>query len=322
MRVSKRPVEEIEISLNTFKSKVDEIASNFAMVGASETAKIKEHLDKGEWTKEYCQQKIDEAWHENLQRVQANYDKAHEKAKNDCDFYLSMINRKYNQYFNAGVRPEFVSKIEAYKSMGVTPVKRELELMCDEAYSYSEKQIVKAYIMDLGKPRVTKDDKGNIDHSQTYTPVDITDYERYGLDDVDIDATYKALDDFRDSIYLVLDHYCASDVYLYPITGHEAFVDKGNGVKAYSDDFNFYAVNATNFWDNKKDQEIRERIDKLNGLTERKTALTASERDLLNTLLSPFITDSSKRRAVNVIVDADPRLASLIEVSEYADFID
>lgn len=319
MRISKNPVLEISNSLSMFRKAVDEIVEDFDRQGAIDHASILKH--KGEWTTEYMQKCLNEAKMKNLNRLRPRYQQARKKVTDDCGFHLSVLKRRFDQHFISGCRPEYVTKIEAYKTMSVIPSKREIQLLADDASSYSEKQILKAFLLDLGKSQVQTDDQGNLDRSKQPL-IDLTDYERYGLDTVNIDDAYKILDAFRDSVELMIEHYCQQNKDIYPLTGHVSEKDAGNGVTVASDDFIFRATNATSYFDNKADREIRDQIDRLNGIMERKSELTASEKDLLHSLLAP-IPSRDLPEAIQTICNADARLASLIEVSsEYRKYID
>lgn len=329
MRISKNPTTEISIALNTYRQGIDELLVRFNKQGEKDSAEIKKHRDAGEWTDIYTQQMLDEALNKNLNSLRPDYEKLNKKARETCQFYLAMLKRRFDQYFTAGVRPEFAGKIDAYKATGVTPSKKELELLVDDCVSFPERQILKAYIVDLGKPKVSR--KQRKTHNDAEFKVDepskisLADYERYGLDSVGIDEAYRTLDEYTDSIHLVLNHYCGTPAnqYIYALTGNPVTKDLGNGNIVASDKFIFQAVNASNYWDRDKNKVISDEIDRLNELTERKTDLTASERDLLHTLLSPFIVEKDIKKAVQTISDADVRLASLIEVSpEYSKYLD
>ena len=261
------------------------------------------------------QRTLDDKRMKNLERVRPKYQRARDKVTNDCGLYLSSIKRRFDQFFTLGIRPEFASRLETYKSMGVIPAKKEIELLCEDACSFAERQALKAFIVGLGKSPVQMDEQGNpIDISKN-PAIDLTDYERYGLDSVDIDSAYRALDDFRDSVELMINHYCNGDKYIYSLTGNDAEYDAGNGKMLPTDAFIFCATNATNFFDSDKDKAIRDNIDRINALTERTTGLTPSESDLLHSLFAPF-RPSEMQLAVQNVYEKDPRLASLIEVSE------
>lgn len=309
--ITKNPVSEISASLSAFRQAVDEILDDFDMQGAQDHASVIQHKD--EWTKEYQQKTLDDLKQKNLDRLRPRYDKARKKASDDCALYLATLKKRFDQYFTAGVRPEFASKLDSYRSMGVIPSKIEIQLLCDDAVTYAERQILKAYLLRLGESRVTTDENGNIDRSKTPL-IDLTDYERYGLDSVDIDSAYRALDDFKDSVELMINHYCAGSEELYELTGHIAERDSGNDTKTLTNEFIFQGTNATGYFDAEKDIKIREQIDKLNGLTERKHELSASESELLSTLF-----DSIPERVLGEVIQSvhakHPQLGCLIEVS-------
>lgn len=311
MMISKNPVSEISVSLSTFRQAVDEILEDFDRQGAIDHASVIKH--RGEWTEEFMRKSLDELREKNLNNLRPKYDRARKKASDDCAFYLATLKTRFDQYFTAGVRPEFASKLEAYKTMDVIPSKIEIQLLCDDAVTYAERQILKAYLLRLGESRVTTDENGNIDRSKTPL-IDLTDYERYGLDSVDIDSAYEALDLFRDSVVLMLEHYCAGSERIYPLTGHEVERDSGNDTKTLTGEFIFQGVNASSYFDNQKDIEIREQIDKLNGLTMRKHELSASEKELLSTLFDA-IPERVKGEAVKSVHDTYPQIGCLLEVS-------
>lgn len=321
MRISKSPVSEISVSLSTFKQAVNELEEDFDMQDAKDHAEIIKH--RGQWTDAYMQEQRDVAKQKNLDRLRPRYQQAQKKVSDDCAFQLSIIKRRFDKYFLTGCRPEYVSKLEAYKTMGVVPSKREIQLLCDEAYSYSEKQILKAYLLDLGKPRieVRKDDKGK-DIEQIFPPlVDMTDYERYGLDAVDFDDAYNKLDEFRDAVEDFIKYYCNGNADIYSLTGNDSIKNIGNGKTVASDSFIFQGSNANRYFEGQKEQMLKDEIDRLNGITERKTELTDAEKNLLHSLFAPLLR-SELPTAVKGVWESDARLASLIEMHpEYQKYI-
>lgn len=347
MRISKNPVNEIEIGMNTFKSRMQNLLVEYQQRAKADNDRIMVH--KNDYQPAYLQQLLDEAQQANIQSIQPKYDAYKADAESLVKFYTSMLTRKVDQHYQEKPRPEFVAMIQGYQATGHKMSRKEYKLRLDDCVCFAERQMLKEKFLNDSKaegvktienPYLKADDKTDTDKSSGGQIIN-ADYESYGFDECSIDEAYEILDHYREMLDLALNHYCCGNEGLYRLTGHNdadydvpaedqnAYVqDAGEGNEPSAREtipnmnFAVYGTNAGRFWETDESAKVKEEIDKLNNSCQRRSDLTPYELNILHSIFTD-IPKNLLPETVKNVADADPRLATLLELSEeYGKYLD
>lgn len=296
MKSTKKYILIIDELLKEYKANVDKMEKEYLQ----ELSRIRQEAEsmRGKWTSDYQAEYI--MSNSPDMKYKEKFSSLRNIAKPKVDFYLSLINKKIERYFKAPVKQDFVNKITAIKTMGVSLSDEEFRMLESEAKSYMEMRL----LMQLEESRtkeqmVTKlDTNGNLSQVLEKIP------DAYGWDKErmpSIEGATIAFKDLKNRAEHLLNIYAGEKGAMWKLVEEEG-IEQMNCLAADS----FIVNNAADEFI--KSIEIYSRYgfgsDKTIGLTEQ-------EEKLIDVLIDKRYPSMAKEK-VKEICQNSPELAELL----------
>lgn len=311
--------------LGEYKGTVDALATSYQ----SELARREKELTgtNGKYTDSY----IEEArknWKPSKD-YSGEISKAREKHKKIALAYLDQIQKEMDGYFQVPVNPSFASTVTALKTVGAKISDREFQLLQGASGGYWDRKL----LSELGVNRTKKDDKvtlngaGEPERTAVDKPIPFT-----GVDLPDIEKTYDSLQNVKNAVNMAFSGYCGTNYELkdivFPLSREteetNAKIEAAYGVKAQPQKLDNMTISRMASSVKCFDENYRpytvfsEMMDSLAATMsepKRKTVLTDSDRNLIDTLISPNYPSLAQSDAEK-IAKADSRLAEILLLDE------
>lgn len=298
----KKYVSKISSELKGYRQKVDELEKQYKNAELKTTQEIEQM--RGKYTEEYISEYKKGI---NLtSKFKPMINQAREQARPVVDFYLDLIEKEINGYFNAPVSTNFANKINAISLTGMKLSNVEFQILQDSASSYMERRILN----HLAESRTRSVEKVTLDSNNNPTrgSMELADpYQRIELPD--IEKIYDAFSNFKRSVNFLLNNYSGNDATL------SECLD--NTPKHIS-------VTADSYFRNRSEETFVEILEKANAiLPESKVKKSLSENDikLIDTLVDPKYPTLAKSTVEN-ISKVSPELSELFSLDErYKDYV-
>lgn len=186
----KREQEKIRKILTDYKTVVDK-ACEVKKANEQKHAALLES-QKSKYTKEYLaemERKFKEGQHS---VYYPPIDRARATAKKEINGLFEQMENELESMVNAPANSDFLNKLNALKISGITPSKKEFELLYKDCSSYMELRLLN----ELNKGRITE--QGN---SVNFAEL------QFLVDCPDIDQLYKTFEDYKERVNITLDSY-------------------------------------------------------------------------------------------------------------------
>lgn len=311
--------------LTEYKETVDKLATSYL----AEKQKLEEELTGTE--NKYTTQFIEESrrnWKPSKD-YSMEINKAREKHQKIVTAYIAQIERELDGYFQVPVNPSFASTVTALKTVGAKVSDREFQLLQDIAGGYWDKKLLSA----LSTSRTEKADKVELNdkNEPERTTVDKpTPY--FDAELPDIEKVYDSLQNVKNAVNIAFSGYCGTNYELkdivFPVSKEQgatnAKLQEVYGVqpqKPMLDNISIskMAGSLKCFDESHRPytafSEMMQGIEATMPEPNRKTTLTDSDRNLIDTLISPNYPSLAKDEAVK-IAKADERLGEILALDE------
>lgn len=311
--------------LGEYKGTVDELATSYQ----SELARREKELTgtNGKYTDSY----IEEArknWKPSKD-YSGEISKAREKHKKIALAYLGQIQKELDSYFQIPVDSGFATTVTAVKSLGMTLNNREFELLQGKANGYWGLRLLNELAVSRTKTEKRAELGDNSEMKRVEKEVKIP-YSNIGLPD--IEKAYDNLRNVINAVNIAFDGYCGKDYALkdivfpvdeatertnaklaeaYGVEPQKQTLDSvtiskmASSIKCFDENYRSYTVFS----------EMMDSLAATMPEPKRKTALTDSDRNLIDTLISPNYPSLAKDDAIR-IAKADSRLAEILSLDE------
>lgn len=298
----KKYVSKISSELKGYRQKVDELEKQYKNAELKTTQEIEQM--RGKYTETYIAEYKKGI---NLtSKFKPMINQAREKSKPVVDFYLDLIEKEINGYFNAPVSTNFANKINAISLTGMKLSNVEFQILQDSASSYMERRLLNHLAENRTRSveNVTLDSnnnpvRGNMELADPYQRIELPDIEK----------TYDAFSNFKRSVNFLLNNYSGNDATL------SECLD--NTPKHIS-------ITADSYFRNRSEETFVEILEKANAiLPESKVKKSLSENDikLIDTLVDPKYPTLAKSTVEN-ISKVSPELSELFSLDErYKDYV-
>lgn len=182
--------------LNAYKTVVDAFIPQYQ-------AEVKKHEAflagmKGKYTEQYIEQQR-AAW-----KPKTNYSDViaseREKHRASADFYISLMKKDLDSFFNSPVRTEFANKVTAIKLTGLQLSDAEFRLLQESATTYLERRLLGQLAADR-----THSERINGQEVNTANP-------SYDVTVPDIDEIYKAFRSMQENVEIGFQWYCGTNM--------------------------------------------------------------------------------------------------------------
>lgn len=298
----KKYVSKITSELKSYRQKVDELEKQYKNTELKTTQEIEQM--RGKYTEEYISEYKKGV--DLISKFKPMINQARDQARPVVDFYLDLIEKEINGYFNAPVSTNFANKINAISLTGIKLSDTEFQILQDSANSYMERRLLNhlAESRTRSVENVTLDSnhnpvRGNMELGDPFQKIELPDIEK----------TYTAFDNFKRSINFLLNNYSGNDATL------SECLD--NTPKHIS-------ITADSYFRNKSEETFVEVLEKANAiLPESKIKKSLSENDikLIDTLVDPKYPTLAKSTVEN-ISKVSPELSELFALDErYKDYV-
>lgn len=311
--------------LTEYKATVDGVAERYLY----DKGKFEEELRQmqGKYTPEYIEEsrrnwKPREEYGEIVRM-------AREKCQGNANALIDQIQKEMDAYFQIPVNPAFASTVTALKTVGAKINNREFQLLQGASGGYWDRKL----LSELATSRTKKTEKVKLNSENEPERVSVDDSIPYfGVELPDIEKAYDRLQDVRNSVSIAFKGYCGANYELkdivfpeseaveqtnaklsetYGVEPQEQTLDvvtisrMASSVKCFDADYQTYTAFS----------EMMGGLMATMPKPERKTALTDSDRKLIDTLISPDYPSLANGEAVK-IAKADSRLAEILSLDE------
>lgn len=309
--------EKIMKELKDYKSFVDTLIPEYQ----AELSKHEAYLQsmEGKYTAEYIAE-TRAKW-----RPAKNYSgvmkSARDSHKATVDFYINLMKKQLDHYFNAPVKLEFSNKVTAIKLMGLQLSDSEFKLLQDSATSYIERRL----LAQLAADRTRKEDTTvlNRDKLQGSAVVDSA-LERKqidvnnpysGVSVPDIEQIYRAFNGMKSNVNIALQWYCGEDMQFKEFVGCTS--DNYGSIANVA-----HAPQCFDIDSNRSYKEFLELTDAANEIlpeSKVKKELTEADKKFIDAIISPDDFEKypsiEKKKAVE-IAKTSPEVAALLMLDE------
>lgn len=316
--------------LNEYKSIVDDTA----IVYLKECNEHKRELEKMQkkFTPEYIKE-FDKNWQPkgNYGDIISAAKEKHRKTALDC---LDKIRKEVESYFKTPVNQSFLMTIMGIKILGLNLTNRELSLLQDSAEGYLSRRL----LSELSISRTSKTDKVKLNESNEPERIRVDEPKPFnGITVPDIEETYNCLQHLENTINTAFS-YCGENYELrdivFPIskTTEEtnAKIEEAYGVKAQPQKLDNMTISrmasSVKCFDENHSaytafSEMMGELAATMSEPKRKTTLTDSDRNLIDSMIDSRYEHSAREQAVK-IAQADERMAQILQLDErYGPFV-
>lgn len=320
----KKFMEKIMENLMEFKEMVDKATISYA----EEKRKLEEKLQEmeGKYTSEFIAESR-RNWNPRKDYAK-EISKAREKHKKIANAYISKIEKEINEYLQIPVDSGFAATVTAIKALGVTPNNREFELLQGASGGYWGRRLLN----ELAVSRTKTEQRGELENGEMKRIEKEAKIPYGGVELPDIEKMYDSLQNVKNSVNLAFDGYCGANYELkdivFPIDRAQeernASIAKAYGVQPQKPTLDAMTIvhmagSIKCFDENHSTytafSEMMGRLEATMPEPKRKTTLTDSDRNLIDTLINPNYPSLAQGEAVK-IAKADSRLAEVLSLDE------
>lgn len=310
--------------LNEYKSIVDDMA----IVYSKEHKEHEQELEKmqGKFTLEYIEE-FDKNWQPkaDYSGIISTAKEKHQKTALDC---LDKIRKEMDGYFKAPVNPSFMTTIMGIKILGLNLTNKEFSLLQDSAEGYLSRRL----LGELAINRTSKAEKVKLNESNEPERIRVDESKPFnGVAVPDIEEAYNCIQNLENTINIAFS-YCGENYELkdviFPISEAQeetnAKIEAAYGVKTQPQKLDNLTISRMaaskkcfdeNYHSYTAFSEMMEGLEATMPKPKKKTSLTDSDRNLIDTLISPDYPSLAKSDAVK-IAKADSRLAEILLLDE------
>lgn len=245
---------------------------------------------------------------------------ARDSHKATVDFYINLMNKQLDHYFNAPVKLEFSNKVTAIKLMGLQLSDSEFKLLQDSATSYLERRLLAQLAADRTRKEATtvlnrdKLQGAVVDGALERKQVDVNN-PYSGVNVPDIEQIYRAFNDMKNNVSIALQWYCGEDMQFKEFVG--CTPDNYGSMANVAHAPQCFDIDA-----NRSYEEFLELTDAANEIlpeSKVKKELTEADKKFIDVLISPADFEKypsiEKKKAVE-IAKASPEVAALLMLDE------
>lgn len=311
--------------LTEYKGVIDTLSTSYQ----SEVARREEELTgaRGKYTDEYIAESR-RNWKPKMDYGKA-VSMAREKHQKIALAYIDQIQNEMDGYFQVPVNPSFASTVTALKTVGAKISDREFQLLQGASGGYWDRKL----LSELGANRTQKDNKVKLnganepERTTVDKPIPYT-----GVELPNIEQAYENLQNVKNAVNRAFSGYCGANYELkdivFPIDRAQeernASIVKAYGVQPQKPTLDAMTITKMAgcikcFDENHSAYTAFSEM--MGGLAatipepKRKTTLTDSDRNLIDTLISPNYPLLAQSDAIK-IAKADSRLAEILSLDE------
>lgn len=310
--------------LTEYKGTVDTLAASYQ----SEVAKREEELTgaKGKYTDEYIAERR-RSWKPSKD-YSGVINTAREKYQKTALEYIDRIQKELDLYFQIPVDSGFAATVTAIKALGVTPNNREFDLLQGACGGYWGRRLLN----ELAISRTKTEQGAALENGEMKRTEKEAKMPYGGVELPDIEKMYGSLQNVKNSVNMAFKGYCGANYELkdivFPIDkvqeDRNARIAEAYGVQAQKQkldtmEITQMASSIKCFDENHSTYTAFSEM--MGGLAatmpepKKKTALTDSDRNLIDTLISPNYPSLAQSDAIK-IANADSRLAEILSLDE------
>ena len=318
-------IKKIMEQLTEYQGVIDSLSTSYL----AEKQKLEEELTgaKGKYTDEYIKESR-RNWKPSKD-YSGEISKAREKHQNIALAYLDQIQKELDSYFQVPVNPSFASTVTALKAVGAKINNREFQLLQGASGSYWDRKLLSELAISRTEKtdKVELSDKNEPERTTADKPIPYT-----GIELPNVEQVYDSLQDVKNAVNMAFEGYCGANYELkdvvFPVNKYteqtNAKLAETYGVQPQKPTLDNISIakiagSLKCFDENHRPyiafSEIMEGIEATMPKPERKTELTDSDRNLIDTLISPNYPSLAKDEAVK-IAKADSRLAEILSLDE------
>ena len=316
----KKFMKKIMEQLNEYKETVDTLATSYQL----EVAKREEELTgtKGKYTNEYVKE-CRRNWKPSKD-YSGEISRAREKHQKIALAYIDQIQKEMDSYFQIPVDSGFAATVTAIKALGVTPNNREFDLLQKASGGYWGRRLLN----ELAISRTKTEQGAELENGEMKRTEKEAKMPYGGVELPDIEKAYDSLQNVKNAVNMAFSGYCGTNYELkdivFPVSKEQeatnAKLQEVYGVqpqKPRLDNMEISKMAGSVKCFDESHRSYATFSEMMGGLAatmpepKRKTTLTDSDRNLIDTLISPNYPSLAKDEAVK-IAKADSRLAELL----------
>lgn len=201
-------MEKIDSELLDYRTRIDNLVE--AHNGAKSAAEQECAKMRGKWNDDYIQQYRTEQQKRSIEEAQRKMQQFREKTSQYVQLSLNQLNTEIDKLFNSPIDPDFSRKINAITLSGLTLTDSEFALLKKQAHGFAELRLLKqiaesrtrqepGITLKDGKPETVSNDVPNA----------------YNIGQLpDIQAVYRAFENYQSSVMFALSSYCGQNAEL------------------------------------------------------------------------------------------------------------
>lgn len=310
--------------LAEYKGIVDSLSTSYL----AEKQKLEEELTgaKGKYTDEYIAEsrrnwKPSKDYSEEISR-------AREKHQKIALAYLDQIQKELDSYFQIPVDSGFAATVTAIKALGVTPNNREFDLLQGASSGYWGRRLLN----ELAISRTKTEQGAELENGEMKRTEKEVKMPYGGVELPDIEKVYDSLQNMKNSVNMAFSGYCGANYELKDIVfpaskereATNAKLQEVYGVQPQKPKLDNMAISRMAGSLKCFDESHRPYVvfsEMMGGLAvtmpepKRKTTLTDSDRNLIDTLISPDYPSLAQSDAIR-IAKADERLGEILALDK------
>lgn len=310
--------------LGEYKGIVDTLSSSYMAEKTTHEEELQEM--QGKYTEEYiaeCRQN----WKPSKD-YSGEIGKAREKHQKTANAYISKIQEELDGYFQIPVDSGFAATVTAIKALGVTPNNREFELLQGASGGYWGRRLLN----ELAISRTKTEQGAELENGEMKSTEKEVKLPYGGVELPDIEKVYDSLQNVKNAVNMAFSGYCGTNYELkdivFPIDKAleqtNAKLSETYGVEPQKPKLDNMAISRMAGSVKCFDESHRPYTafsEMMRGLAatmpepERKTELTDSDRNLIDTLISPNYPALAQNDAIR-IAKADSRLGEILSLDE------
>lgn len=317
-------IKKVMEQLTEYKETVDTLATSYQL----EVAKREEELTgtKGKYTDEYIKEtRLN--WKPSKD-YSGEISRSREKHNKIALAYIDQIQRELDSYFQIPVDSGFAATVTAIKALGVTPNNREFDLLQGASGGYWGRRLLN----ELAISRTKTEQGAELENGEMKRTEKEAKMPYGGVELPDIEKVYDSLQNVKNAVNMAFEGYCGTNYELKdivfpidkaleqtnaklsetygvqpqkPTLDNMAITKMADSIKCFDESHRPYAVFSEMMGG------LAATMPELKG----KTALTDSDKKLIDTLISPNYPSLAQSDAIK-IAKADSRLAEILSLDE------
>jgi hypothetical protein len=306
----KNYVSKITDSLTTYKKGIDKLEQNYKVWQAKQKQEIAEM--QGKYTPEYIRE------YETSINPPVLYKNTMKELRKEAEaittYYLGLIEKQLNDYFNAPVRTEFANRIMSISVTGLALSNAEFQILQNSAHSYMELRLLN----QLAESRTKQGTEVNF-NPDTERPEakEISIANPYnGIKLPNIDEIYREFSSYKASVGFMVNSYAGASA------GLSEFLESKNAIKTPG----YLSIAADSYFRNKKADSFSAVMEKANAVlpeSKIKRELSENDKKLIDVLVSPSCHPLIAKQTVKEIAANSPELKELFLLDKrYAEYVE